>query len=309
MRTLVVVNPASASGRTGQQWPSLEPVFRKHLGEFESTLTERPGHAAELVRRALLSGCERIVSVGGDGSNFDAIQGFFAPVTHAAIAPHACFAFVSSGTGSDLGRTLGLPMSVEDQLARIAGATPRQIDAISCSFIGESGPDWRIALNAVGLGQCGDLVRRVDRWKWLGNSSFPFVAAGIAGVLQNTPWTFEIRIDDGEWQTRKLRNLALFNGRFQGGGMQWAPDARIDDGTLDLVAMGEVGAIRAIRTGIASYSRRIDHDYGMWTAQVRKVEVVVQPGQPPAWVEFDGESPGQIPATYEVMPGAIRLAM
>jgi diacylglycerol kinase family enzyme len=39
------------------------------------------------------------------------------------------------------------------------------------------------------------------------------------------------------------------------------------------------------------------------------VELRPLPGQPPMWVELDGESPGQAPVTYEVMPGALRLAM
>ncbi len=309
MRTLVVVNPASSRGRTGRRWPQLEPLFRKHLGEFELAVTERAGHAYELVRTALLAGTQRIVCLGGDGSNFDAVQGFFDPQSRQAIAPEAGFAFVTSGTGSDLARTLQLPASIDEQLARIAAAQPRWIDVISCSFQGDAGPEWRVALNAVGFGQSGDLVRRVERWKWLGRGGMPFVAAGIAGAVQIQPWQVDLRLDDGPWEVRSLRNLGLFNGRYQGGGMLWAPEASLHDGLLDVVGLTERNPIRAIAIGISSYRGAAGRSPKVWAARARRVEVRAHPGQPPAWVELDGESPGQIPATYEAMPGALRLAM
>lgn len=309
MRTLVVVNPASARGRTGRRWPQLEPLFRKHLGDFELAMTERSGQAHELVRAALLAGTQRIVSVGGDGSNFEAVQGFFDPVSHAPIAPQACFAFVTSGTGSDLARSLQLPASIEDQLARIAAAQPRPIDLVSCHFQGDQGPEWRAALNAVGFGQCGDLVRRVEQWKWLGSGGLPFVAAGIAGAVQVKPWQVDLRLDDGPWEERSVRNLGLFNGRYQGGGMLWAPEASLEDGLLEVVGLGERNPVRAIAIGISSYGGRAGRSPKVWSTRARRVEVRPHPGQPPAWVELDGESPGQIPATYESMPGALLLAM
>ncbi|MBI5609819.1 MAG: diacylglycerol kinase family lipid kinase [Deltaproteobacteria bacterium] len=309
MRTLVVVNPASARGRTGRRWPQVEPLFRKHLGDFQVAMTERSGQAHELVRAALLGGTQRVVSVGGDGSNFEAIQGFFDPASHTPIAPDACFAFVTSGTGSDLARTLQLPKAIDAQLARIAAAEPRVIDLVSCSYAGDTGPEWRAALNAVGFGQSGDLVRRVENWKWLGSGGGPFVAAGIAGAMSVRPWQLDIRLDDGPWEVHALRNLGLFNGRFQGGGMLWAPDARLDDGLLEVVGLSEPNPLRAIAIGIASYRGRAGRSNKVWTARARRVEVRPHHGHPPAWVELDGESPGQIPATYESMPGALRLAM
>jgi len=308
MRTLVVINPASARGKTGRHWPQLQPVFEKVLGSAEFVRTSEAGEATGVVRAALRRGVERVVSVGGDGTNHEVIQGFFDPDLRAPIKSDAVFAFVPRGTGGDLGRTFAMGTDLGAQLQRIVDGPTRRIDAISCEFTQQGQPGWRASLNAASFGQGGDLVHRVDRWKWAGGGGLPFVLAGIEGAMFVRPWSVELRIDDGAWEQATVRNLGVFNGRFQGGGMQFAPDAKVDDGRLELVALGSMGAIKSVAVGIASFWRRIDGIDGVWTRPAAKVQVRVADGQPPAWVELDGESPGQLPATFQVMGGAVRIA-
>jgi diacylglycerol kinase family enzyme len=310
MKTLVLVNPASARGQTGRRWPQLQGEFRKHLGDFDLAVTDRALHAGELVRDAILRGVERIISVGGDGTNHEVLQGFFDPLTRQALNPEVGFAFVSSGTGGDFGRTLQVERRVDRQLERIVQSPGDQrIDLISCTFVDDDGPAWRVCLNAAGVGHGGDLARRVQAWKWLGGGGLPFVCAGIAGAIQISPWEVEVRVDDGPWQQRVVRNLAAFNGQFQGGGMRFAPLAALDDGQLELLFLGPLSPIVSISVGIASYAMDISDFDDVELRPSRRVELRPLPGQPPMWVELDGESPGQAPVTYEVMPGALRLAM
>ena len=75
--TVVIVNPNSAGGQTRRRWPRLEASIREAMGEFRHVHTERRGHATELARAALREGADLIVSMGGDGTLNEVINGFF----------------------------------------------------------------------------------------------------------------------------------------------------------------------------------------------------------------------------------------
>ena len=103
--------------------------------------------------------------------------------------------------------------------------------------------------------------------------------------------------------------VAVANGQFFGGGMMIAPDAVLDDGLFDIVilrAAGKLGLIRDIRL---LYGGRHRNHPAITILRGRKV--VVEPLGDPlangALIDIDGESPGRIPATFEILPGALTL--
>lgn len=309
MKTLVLVNPASAAGRTGRDWAALEPVFRRQLGDIEVTMTRAPGQATALARAALHAGTERVIAVGGDGTNHEVVNGFFDPSTRSAIRPDAIFGFVPRGTGGDFGRTFALGKDPDGVLGRIAASPARPIDLISCTFATPQGPRWAISINIASAGQGGDVVARVNRGpKWPGGA-VPFALAVVQGTWSLRPWQLSLAIDDEPPQTALLRNIGLCNGRYQGGGMHVAPQARIDDGILELMAMEDVSPLHAARIGFAAYSGTAHQKPGVWHRSVRKISVTPLPGQPPMLVELDGEQPGTAPLTFEVLPASLRLAV
>jgi diacylglycerol kinase (ATP) len=305
MKTVVVVNPQSGGGRTSRLWDSWRSGFERHLGDYELALTSQPGDASHITREALRAGADRIVAVGGDGTNHEVVSGFFDPRTHRSIRPEARFGFLACGTGSDLARTLRSPSGIEAQLARIAQSPGRAIDLLGCHFQGRNGPAWHICINAASVGQGGDLVKRVGRWKRLMRGGLPFVLAGLEGALFVKPWLVQLRVDGGEPVPTLVRNLTICNGRFQGGGMQVAPQATIDDGQFELVGMGQTSAARSVWIGLAAYRAKMQDMPEVWHRTVHKAEVEPMPGQPDMLVELDGESAGRAPVTFETMPGAL----
>lgn len=309
MKTLVLVNPASAAGRTGRDWSALEPTFRKHLGQFDVHMTRAPGEATAIARAALAGDTERIVAVGGDGTNHEVVNGFFDPASRKPIRPRAIFGFVPRGTGGDFGRTFALGKDLDGVLARIAASPAQPIDLISCTFTTPDGLRWAVSINIASAGQGGDVVARVNRGpKWPGGA-VPFALAVVQGTWSLKPWRLRLVVDDGPAETVLLRNIGTANGQFQGGGMQVAPQARVDDGILELIAMEDVSPLNAARIGLAAYKGKAQDKEGVWHRSIRKVVVEPEPGQPAMLVELDGEQPGVAPVTFEVMPGALRLAV
>jgi diacylglycerol kinase (ATP) len=111
-RIMVVVNPHSANGATGREWPKIKDYLKDKLGVFDFALTKGMGDATTITREALEKGYEVILSVGGDGTNNEIVNGFFQD-KH-LIRKDATFGCVSRGTGSDLIKTLKIPKTLPD---------------------------------------------------------------------------------------------------------------------------------------------------------------------------------------------------
>ena len=123
--TFVLVNPASAHGKTKRRWPHLALRLRGQIGEFEAGFTEYSRHGEALVRQAISNGARHIISVGGDGTHNEVVNGFFDGDT--LLSENLRLSIVPMGTGGDLRRTINLPASALDAIDYV-GQNPRQID-------------------------------------------------------------------------------------------------------------------------------------------------------------------------------------
>jgi diacylglycerol kinase family enzyme len=123
MRAAMIVNPASDGGRTARAWPEIARRARDHGLEVDARLTEAPGHAAELVRAALGEGADLILTVGGDGTVSEAVNGFFADGQ--SVATSAELAVVMRGSGCDFARTFRIPKRTDAALAVAAKGESR----------------------------------------------------------------------------------------------------------------------------------------------------------------------------------------
>src|SRR5918999_4204273 len=109
-RAVFLVNPASDNGSTGRRWPEL--AHRANiLGLHGDTLfSEEPGHLTALAHTAATDGASLVVAVGGDGTVNEVVNGLvgFDDVE---------LAVVHRGTGTDFGRTYGIPRRLDDAMA------------------------------------------------------------------------------------------------------------------------------------------------------------------------------------------------
>jgi diacylglycerol kinase (ATP) len=310
MKTLVVVNPMSAHGRTGREWSALAPRYERALGgDVTCHLTTAPGQAPHIVRKALAAGTERVVSIGGDGTNHEVVNGFFDPATRTAIREDAIFAFTAMGTGGDLARTFVAASELDAQLARIDQSPAERIDLIGCAYDSLDGGDWEISVNIASVGQGGDVCARVDDSpaKALGGGT-PFLLASLESLVATRPWRVRLTVDDKPPREQAARNVIVANCRFHGGGMEVAPQASPDDGVLDLVVIGDLSRLAMLRMSRDIYRGRLQEHAGVSHEQMRKCKVELLPDERSMLLEMDGEARGFAPVTFEVMPSALRVA-
>jgi len=305
--TFVLVNPASANGRTGRRWAELSQALRAVVGDFDVAHTERPRQATRLAREALSAGARHVVSVGGDGTHNEVVNGFFN--ADGAINRDAVLSIVPTGTGGDLRRTLGLPKDPLAAIGHVGGASMR-VDAGRLRCVGHDGAEvTRCFINIASFGMSGLVDKFVNESsKALGGRvSFVLGVARASIRYKNQP--ISLAPDGGEALSRTVNNIAVANGRYFGGGMKIAPGAQMGDGRFDVVVVGDLGALDMARGLPKIYSG--NHIGSPGIEVFRAALVRAEPGEAgrEILIDMDGEQPGRLPATFELLPGALRVGV
>jgi YegS/Rv2252/BmrU family lipid kinase len=307
-RTVVVVNPNSQGGRLGKRWAELADTLGRAF-PFDDVHTKGPGDATGLTRDALRAGAERIVAIGGDGTINEVINGFF--VDGAAIAPQASFALVPFGTGGDFRRTMEIPLEAVAAAAVIAANHTRAIDVGKLEFVATDGSQaTRMFANIASFGVSGVVDRLVNEsGKKLGRLSFALATARATWAYKNQRVQL---IFDGDMKTRveaTVNTVAVANGKYFGGAMMVAPNAEIDDGQFDVIAMGDFGFGDLLKSGRRLYKGT---HLAMDKVTSRRARVVdAEPIDPSAVVELDvdGEPLGRLPARFTMVAGAVKMVV
>jgi YegS/Rv2252/BmrU family lipid kinase len=308
----LVVNPRAGAGRAERHLPRVLRALESAGARFEVLRTSRPGDATQLVREALLRGTEGVAVIGGDGTLNEATNGFF--VDEKALRPDAWLAPLSCGTGGDFRKSIGSVNvarngdGVEELVRRMLASTPRAIDVGALRFKTHEGGDAsRIFLNITSFG-VGGLVDQLvnDTPKWMGGGPAFFVGT-LRALARYKPARVRLRIDHGAPIEEVITNIAVANGRFFGGGMHIAPNAELDDGHFDVITMRATPIVEALRLAPKLY--RGAHLSAPSVAAARGRRVDAEPADPRTHVllDVDGEAPGRLPASFEVLPRALRI--
>jgi diacylglycerol kinase (ATP) len=295
-KAVFLVNPASDNGATGRRWPGLAHRAA-HLGlTGETFFSERPGHLIELARAAVDGGATLVVAVGGDGTLNEVVNGIAGRDVDLATIP--------LGTGMDFGRTYGIPTKFEDAVRVALEGTPRTIDAGRVAFRTWSGEDAvRWFANVGSVGMSGAVAQRANGMSKAlgGKATFFYALTRVFFEWDNTEVTVRL---DGEERRGKMHDVIVANGVWHGGGMKLAPDARSDDGAFDVVLIGDVGKVDFLTTAPKLYKgKHIGHPK-IEVVRAARVEVDAAERLP---IELEGEQVGTTPATFEVVPGALRI--
>lgn len=304
---VVIVNPNSAGGQTRRRWSQLEASIGDAMGEFRALFTERPGHATELARAALREGADLVIAMGGDGTTNEVVNGFFDGTER--VRPGASFAVLPAGTGGDFIKTTGSPRLLADAARGIAQqrAHPRVIDAARLTYLDSDGASaMRHFINIASFGVGGLVDRYVNRSskKLGGKASFLLATVRASFAYKNA--RCRIRLDGGEPVERKIYSVAVANGRYFGGGMHIAPGAKLDDGRFDVVTIGDVSvATMFLNTSKIYAGTHIALPF-VTVEHATRVDAEATDGEE-VLLDVDGEQPGRLPATFELLPGAISV--
>jgi YegS/Rv2252/BmrU family lipid kinase len=305
-----IVNPRSANGATLRKFDRVREQFvarLKSIDDVDVKLTQHPRHATELARAAVKAGAKAVISVGGDGTNNEVINGFFEE-NGEPIQTNTAFGVVTSGTGGDFRRTFRWSDDPLEALERIAKFQTKKIDVGRVRYTKpEGGQGTYVFVNSSGFGLSGAVVDIVNKSSKALGAKLSFMIGSLKGLVGYVPQRVKISVDGAPAEEAENLIAAVSNGQYFGGGMQIAPDARPDDGLFDYVAVTGRGVGLMARHGLKLYSGTHTR---LPIVTVKKCkQVKAEPVRPDekVLVELDGEQPGVLPATWEIVPQAVSL--
>lgn len=311
MIPLVIINPESAGGATRNAWPKIASELATHFGAFTPKFTKHPGEGIELAATAARNGTKLIIACGGDGTISEVANGILSSGSDTELG------ILPSGTGGDFRKTLGIPARSSEAARILREGQPRLIDAGKVTFTKDDGEhESRYFLGVASFGMSADVVARVKEggpeWlpakgpKWL-TGRLSFGVAMLQTALKMGPTRVVVQLDDDPAHHMTVANLCIANARYFGGGMKIAPDAKLNDGKFDVISIGDLGAARILanapRLYLGAHLSMADVGHALAT------KIVARPidRDQRIEIEVDGEIPGQLPATFQILPKALRV--
>lgn len=276
MNAWLIANPAAGRGRARRVLPAAGAAFAALVGD-RVLETREPGDESRLVRQALEGGCDTLVVLGGDGTWSKAAAALVESGAECMLVP------VAGGTGNDFPKALGLPAGDPVAMAALAAAgASRRID------VGVI--EGRVFINSAGFSFDVAALQVAARTPWLGGAAlYAYAALNLllryAGVRATV---VEPSLDGAAApRERHLLGLVVANGPRFGGSFIIAPEARQDDGRLDLVCIADAGPMRRIR--LLDAVARGTHTRGFAEVTTASGERVVLRFPGPPLYEADGE--------------------
>ncbi len=303
MRVRLIVNPSAGGGTARAKLHAITAEFSRAGASCEVTETTRPGHATELAREC--EDVDVIAAMGGDGTFHEVAQAFVDDQGRSVGGPE--LGLIPNGTGGDLRRSFGLSLDPVAAVQRILSATPRKIDLGRATVSQHSERVTRCFINVGSFGISGVVSRLVNQGSKLLGGRITFYVASLRGTLGYRNVSVQLFADGKQVLAGPVYLVAFANGAYFGGGMHIAPGAAPDDGLLDCVVLGDFGTLEAL-----SLSKRIYDGTHLKHPKAQRVagkhfEAKLWPADGEAWVELDGETPGGLPLSVDVLEGALTL--
>jgi YegS/Rv2252/BmrU family lipid kinase len=301
LRPQIIINPESDKGRTGKRWKHIKEALRAFFDEYRCEFTEKPSHATEISRSAIMEGAELIVGIGGDGTMNEIANGFFE--NDRILNPAASLGVVPSGTGSDLSRSLRIPQSYKNALELITEVPSHAIDVGKAFFSDHSGTECeRFFLNISDFGIGGEVVRHMNLKKMERKKS-SYLRSTISTFLHYKNKKLRIKVDGRDLPEEEYMMGAIANGKVFGKGMKAAPDAQLDDGLFDLLLVKGMKLVEFLRTVRRLYSGTHLPHPKIDLLRCKTVDVTsAQDIDQEVFIEVDGEQVGKVPVRFELLP-------
>jgi YegS/Rv2252/BmrU family lipid kinase len=297
LRTVFLVNPASANGSTGRRWPEIAHRATSAGLHGDAFFSRAPGELADLASKAADDGAELLVVVGGDGSVHEVANGI-------AERDGVEIAVIPRGTGWDFARSLALPHSLDAAIRVALEGRTRTIDLGRASYRTWAGNDEQSWFANVGsVGMSGAIAQRANDTTKAFGGKVSYVWATFAVFARWSNSEIQVTVD-GERRRARMHDVIVSNGAFLGGGMKICPDAQPDDGVFDVLLIGDLAKRDLLLTMPKIFrGTHLPHP----KAELLRGSQVTVDAPEPLPIELDGEQPGTTPARFELVPQALRV--
>ena len=254
-----IVNPVSGKGKGAGVGKRLEKKLAELELDYRVVYTKAPGHAVKLARSAAAEN-DIIVTVGGDGTLNETINGMHASGRAAAIIP--------VGTGNDFVRALNIPTDFEEAFSVLRRDKRKKIDV---GRVNE-----RLFHNGLGIGFDALVVEKGQHVKYLRGNAF-YLYSVLAVLMSYKPVEIEITADSYK-ESSDFFLITAANGVSLGGGFRLTPDALMDDGYFDICLIQNMPMLSVLKNLIKVYSGKHKYDPRVDIIRAKKVRLTSEQG-------------------------------
>jgi diacylglycerol kinase (ATP) len=293
---LLLVNPLAGAGRARAALPALEDFAAQRGWNVEICITKSTSDLVEKARNAAQGGRQRILVLGGDGTFQLLLNSVF-------DQPDVILGIIPAGGGNDLATALGLPSDpleaaaslLEGEVGCLDVAHVRTADGMERLYTGGGG----VGLDAEASKYASGSYRRIP-------GRARYLLAAIRALLSFRAFHVRITLLENRHESLECSALlaAVLNTPSYGAGLYLAPQARADDGILNLVLLENLRPMEILRLLPAFAARG-----ALNTTRIRRfttTHVRIETDSP-LWFHGDGELLGRTPVEITVMPRAIRI--
>ncbi|UCE08058.1 MAG: diacylglycerol kinase family lipid kinase [bacterium] len=293
LKILLIYNPHAAHGKSKKLLPKIQGLFNQKNIVADIQLTQYPQHAIEITKDVDFTMYDGLVSVGGDGTLFEVINGYFRNQSKKRIP----IGVIPVGTGNAFARDLDLNTgNWEEAVEIISKNKPRKVDV---GYFHTNETDYYY-LNILGLGFVSDVTKTAMSLKLIGNISY------LIGVFYQTIFlkTHQLTIElDGKILERENIFLEISNTRYTSNFLM-APNAKFDDGLLDVTLLSRVTRRRLLKCLPTVFTGEHIHLDEVETFQVKQIRISTNI---PKVLTPDGEIYGTSPVEVKCLHHAVEV--
>lgn len=236
---VAIINPLSGKLGMHSEWSAIQNAFKEDGVSCVYMFTEHAGHAIDLACDLVKDGYRDIVVIGGDGTLNEVLNG----VVRSGVNPaEITLAVIPNGTGNDWARFWNIPFDKRQAIALLKSGTSQLVDMGRCTYLVNGKPGERHFLNIAGMGFEVQVLKRVNRIRWMTIFKGRRWIYGLS-VLYSAIFSraHEMTITaNGQTFTKKIFSMSIGNGKYSGGGFKQTPMASATDGAFDVMLMSRL---------------------------------------------------------------------
>lgn len=302
----VIVNPHAGSKKTQDDWPKIRQHLIENDFSIECVFTEYQYHATELAKAAVVdSGYRKIIVVGGDGTLNEVINGVFNQ--ESVLPTDITIGVISVGTGNDWGRMYNMPSEYVEQIEVIKKNNTYLQDVGKVSYLHHDKEKVHYFMNIAGMGFDALVAKKSNIAKQKGASGIlTYMISLLAGLFQFNYNYIEIEREGEQIFSGKVFTMSIGICKFNGGGMMQLPYAISNDGLFDVTVIRKVSRLKVIRNIKNLYDGSFVKIKEVETFTGKEFKITAVP-QKSVFLETDGESLGNSPLYFNILPLAVKV--
>ncbi len=294
MAFLCVFNPSAGNEASVQAKNELEILFKKNQIKADWFVSEYPHHVQDLNTYKNIENYEAIISIGGDGTLYDIVNAQMKLNPEKRIP----IGIIPAGTGNSVYMDIvGREQNTEKALKTILSGRTMKIDVLKA----KNSLSSFYFINILGFGFTTEVTQRAIRLKSLGKHAYSLaIFMKLLGLK-----SYNLQMHKKE-TVHQMKNtfVSILNTRFAGGNLLMAPNAKINDGLMDVIVVNDISRIDLIRTFPKIYDGTYIHSPHVQYFQTDRIKFT---STQPKILSPDGEITGKLPVEIEVIPKAISV--